>query len=304
VPNPVTITVENPSEILDAGLYGAGALVRLQAAVAEAGPFADVSGTGSDPTTTVELGRRAYTAMDPNGIQSTWYRTRYENVGASRVSDWTDPFQVALEGGLICSLYDVKQRVNIDEDDDTADELLLEFIRHATDDIIGATHRQFVRSPATGTATLLFDVGRDSRELQVPKGIATLTQLEVATQSQPDSGGTYVTVPVADWFLRPVTAERERGWPATKVVITDRPTGAIPHFYAGYNVVRAAIALGFAAVPGDIAGVGESAVVRRWKAKQSGQADIVGSSEFGARTLRFISPEERLVLDRYRVYRV
>ena len=41
------------------------------------------------------------------------------------------------------------------------------------------------------------------RVLTVPKGIATATTLEVAAQSQPESGGTFTTVTAADWFLRP-----------------------------------------------------------------------------------------------------
>jgi hypothetical protein len=302
MPNILRPTAENAAELLNAGAYGVGARIRIQSAVAEAGPFADITGTGSTPTVALVAGTRSYTGFDPNGVLATWYRTRFESLDGTRLSDWTDPFQIGAEGaGGICSLYDVKQRLNIDESDITSDEILLEFIGHVTDDVQGITGRRFVRTPAVGTEVMLFDVGVSSRKFRIAKGIAACTQLEVATQSQPEAAGVYTIVPAADWFLRPVEAERDHGWPATQIVITDRPTGGVAHFSAGYNAVRATIALGWVAVPGDIRAIGEGAVVRRWKAKQSGQADIVGSSEFGARTLRFISPEERDTLTRYSV---
>ena len=72
MPNIVRIHVDNPDELLDPGAYDAGALIRTQSAATEGGAFANLSGTGSDPTLTIASGQQAYLAYDPNGIATTW----------------------------------------------------------------------------------------------------------------------------------------------------------------------------------------------------------------------------------------
>jgi len=299
MPTIVKVTCDQPDEILNTGAYGAGAIIRLQTAATEAGAFADVTGTGSTPTLAIVAGTRVYTGYDPNGLVSSWYRSRYENVGATRLSDWTTAFQVGDEGGGLCSLYDVKQRTGRTASTDTKDdEQIIEFIVQVSSDIMGYTERRFARTPSSGTTTFLFDVECASRELRIPQGIASATTLEVATQSQPESAGTYSTVTAAEWFLRPVTAERTYGWPATRIVISDLSSSS---FYPGYNTVRVTMALGWAQVPGDIRGIAENAVIRRLAAKGSGVATALGSDDFAGRLLRWVSPEERERLDWYRV---
>lgn len=304
MPNVVKMTVEVPDEILNAGAYGAGALIRLQTAATEAGAYSDVSGTGSTPTTTVVSGTRIYTGYDPNGTASTWYRTRFENAGGTRLSDWSDPFQVAAEGtGLLVSLWDVKQALGRTGTTDSGDdELILEHCRRVTDEILGYTGRAFLRIPAAGTDTFLLDVESSGRTLWVAKGLAAVGQLEVATQSQPESGGTYTVVPAADWFLRPTEVDRDHGWPATRIVITDRPTGGIPLFYAGYNTVRlTSSALGWPTPPSDVQGIAERAVVAAFISKGSGTGGtaVVGPAG-GTTILRHLSPADRAKLDWYR----
>jgi len=63
VPNTLTITVENPDQVLNAGLYGAGAVVRVQTGATKTGVFADVSGAGSTPTIPVVTATRSYTGL-------------------------------------------------------------------------------------------------------------------------------------------------------------------------------------------------------------------------------------------------
>jgi hypothetical protein len=293
----LTLTVEEPDAILNAGAYGTGALMRLQWCATETGAFADVSGTGSTPTIAVVTLTRSYAAFDPDGTVSRWYRTRFENAAGTRLSDWSDPFQPAPEGtGLICSLWDVKQALGITGT--TQDEDILEHIRRATSEIMRYTGRRFVRSPASGTTTYLFDVGGSARVLRIPAGIAEASTLEVATSTQPETGGTYTTVPAAEWWLRPVVAERDYGWPATRICISD-VSGSL--FWPGYNTVRVTMALGWETVPYDIAGIGERAAVSGYMSKGSGGANaVVGPS--GAMTLlRNISPADRATLDEYRV---
>ena len=89
----VEIEVEDPDALLNAGMYGAGAVIRLQWSATAAGSYADVSGTGSTPTIALVTLTDSYTGYDPVGTSSTWYRTRYENAGATRLSDWSAVFQ-------------------------------------------------------------------------------------------------------------------------------------------------------------------------------------------------------------------
>jgi len=298
MPNQLKLTAENADELLNASAYGPAAVIQVQSGAAEAGPFSD------DGTVALVAGTRLYTHYDADGTSSTWYRSRFENAAGTTTSDWSAVFQVgAEEAGRICSLYDVTQRLTgtVSANDQ---ELLAEFIAEATTDIQGHTSRRFVRSPLSGTSTFLFDVERDSRTLRVAQGIASLTQLEVATTSQPESGGTYSVVAAADWFLRPTSHERDAGWPATSVVIRDNATGAVPQFHGGYNAVRLTAALGWPSVPADIAGLAVNAVIRRFQARGSGVATALGSEEFGTRILRWVSPEEREKLDWYRVVRI
>lgn len=298
MPNIVKITVEAPDEILNAGAYGAGAVVRLQWSATEGGAYADVSGTGSTPTTAIVSGTRIYTGYDPLGTVSTWYRTRFENVGATRLSDWSTSFQVADEtAGLLCSLYDAKQRLGIT--DTSSDEDLLEIITQVSAEIQGYTGRRFAKTPSSGTGTFYFDVEHSGRVLRVPQGIASMTTLEVATQSQPETGGTFTTVAAGEWFLRPVTAERSYGWPATEVHITDTSSS---YFAPGYNTVRATMALGFAQVPYDIQAVALSATVRNHMSKGSpGGVTALAGPTGQMVILRGIGPQEMATLDRYRV---
>ena len=300
MPNQITILVEDPDAILNAGMYGAAAEVQLQTSATEGGVYADVSGTGSTPTTIVLTGVRSYSGYDPSGTSSSWYRTRFTTAdGTTRVSDWSDPFQVAPEGsGLICALWDVKQELG-EETITTNDELITEKIRQVTAVINGYTGRLFTRNPASGTTTFLFDVPYSTSVLRVPKGIAAATALEVASESQPESGGTYTTVTAGEWFLRPVVAERDFGWPATTIHISDVSSA---YFTEGYNTVRLTGALGWASVPADIQAIGIRASVAAYLSKGSGAGGVAASGPNGSTwILRTISPADRETLDWYAV---
>lgn len=301
MPNVVTVAVENPDQILNAGGFGAGAVIRVQTSATEAGVFADVAGAGSTPTIAIVDPVRVYTGYDPAGIASSWYRTRFENAGGTRLSDWSTAFQVGDEqAGYVCSLYDVKQRLSILATDTTSDETLLEFMGAVTGMFQGHTGRRFVRAPLSGETTYLFDVDRATRTLWIPKGIASASLLEVANQT----GGPYSVVPAGDWFLDPPVQDRNIGWPATRITLSNIPTGAFPLFYPGKRVVRVTMALGFAASPPEISNMGAAAVVRMFRAKQSpgsGADLVVGSPEFGTRVLASLSPGERARLDWYAV---
>lgn len=301
MPNQITITVENPDQILNAGTYAAGAVIRLQTSATEAGAFADVSGTGSTPTIAVVTLVRAYTGYDPNGIASSWYRTRYENAGATRVSDWTPAFQVGDEtAGLLCSLYDVKQDLN--ETGTTNDELILEKIRAVSDEIedyVGAWLAPRPTDPAS-TTTLLFD-GCYGRVLYLERGdrrigIRTLTALGIATFTQPEIGGIYTAATLAQVFLRP----RPNGdGPAWRLEFSDISGG---QFYPGYNTVQVTGSFGPASVAPRIQEIARAATIRRFLGKETATTGVIAlGPDGGVKLLSDISPSMRATLDRIRV---
>ena len=301
MPNPIRIVVENPDEILNAGLYGAGAIIRVQTAATEAGAFADVAGTGSTPTIAVVTNVRSYTGYDPSGTASSWYRTRYENVGATRLSDWTAAFQVGDEtAGFLCSLYDVKQELG--ETGTDRDELIIEKIRQVSADIEGYVGAWLAPRPTdpASTMTLLFDVERSGRSLLLEGnsrrfGIRTLTALSLATTSPPETGGTYTAATLADVLLRPrPTADG----PASHLVLTDTSSS---RFYAGYNTVRVTGSFGPSSVAWNIQGIAIRATTRRVIGKAAGGVAVAVGPEGTEFMLPDISGADRKGLDRIRL---
>jgi hypothetical protein len=304
--NVVRITVEDPDEILNAGLYGAGAVIRLQWSATQAGSFVDVSGTGSTATIPIVTGTRIYTGYDGLGISSTWYRTRYENAGATRTSDWAAAFQVGDEtGGLLCSLYDVKQRMfGTSSVSSNEDETILDIIREVSDDIEDYVGQWLAPRPSdpNSTMTLLFDVpwSWDRRRLLLDRGgrlvgIRTLTALNLATQSQPDTGGTYTAATLADAVLRPSPTS---DGPALRINLN--PYGSTL-FYPGYNTVQATGSFGPAAVAPRIQSVAISAVTRRYLGKETSATAISLGPDGGVQLLADLSPSMRATLDRMRI---
>lgn len=290
--NPIYVTVENPDELLNAGMYGAGAIIRLQSSE-------DNVTFANEATAPLVAATRFYTLYDVSGTSITWYRTRYENVGGTVLSDWSAAFQVGDEtGGLLCSLYNVKQRLT-----GTAtandDELLLGFIRAQSAEVLTYTRRQFTPTSTTYRFDALIgeNLSGDCRTLWVDRGLRSITTLKVASSEQPDTAGTYTTV-TTGYTLRPSEMDREYGWPATRLVLLDTAGVTFTH---GINTVEITGTFGFAAVPLDVSQVVENAVIRRFIAKGSGVATAVGTEDFGTRILRWVAPEERTVLDHYRV---
>jgi hypothetical protein len=278
VPNVLKITVDNPEEILNSGAYGAGALIRVQAAATEAGAFADVSGTGATATLTVVAGTTVYTAYDPSGTATTWYKTRYENVAATRLSDWTPAFQAGgEEGGYLCSLYDVKQRLGITPSNTASDEGLLELIRAVTVEIERLTGRDFTGDRSDQVYT--FDVPEPDSVLYIDRGIQSITTLELATTT----GGAYTATTA--YFLRP----KDRDWvgePYTRIELYQS------WFNEGYDTVKVTGRLGWASVPGEVSRIAQTAVVSQWMTKGSeGPRAVIGESG-RAIILRDVSPAD------------
>jgi len=149
---------------------------------------------------------------------------------------------------------------------------------------------------STPQTALYYLDGDGSRVLWVD--VRAVSELAVASQT----GGSYTVLAAADYFLRPQPLDREPGWPATRIELSDYPVSGYWYFPAGYNTVRLKAVLGWPAIPDEITDVALTMAVRAWHARQSGQTDIVGTDETGAPVVsRYISGRDRETLKRYRV---
>lgn len=289
-------TVENPDELL-AWPASDGPINRIQLERSATGGGTGFSNIGS---ITITAGTRFYTHYDGAGTATDWYRWYVSNAGNTFPSSsnriYSDEQQPGAEAGSgqLCSLHDVKQRMGLDESNTDEDESILEFIGEVSIDIMGYTHREFV--PFVGTRT--FDIGRASPNLWIPKGIRSVTTLGYATSSQPDTGGSYTALTAADFHLRPLTHDRSRGWPATRIELDW--LGALRSFFPGHSTVQITGSFGWAEPPADIAGIAASAVTRRFLGKESAATLISLGPEGGIRLLNDISPAMQAKLDWYR----
>jgi hypothetical protein len=292
----VTVTVEGPDDIRNAGQFGTSALVRLQTSATQGGTYADVSGTGSTPTIAVLAATRSYSGFDPNGIVSSWYRVRYESGDASRTSPWSAAFQVGDEtAGLICSVYDVQQELG---DTLTANdrENVIEKIRQVTVAIEGMTGRWFVPRPLSGTAT--YRVGTSGlQRIRFAKGIRSVTSLGIASSNQPASGGTYSLASASDYWLDPPEMDRDAGWPATGIILNSTSSLRLSYASFGAEIVGA---FGWDAVPADIQGVAVRAIVRRYIGKGGGGVSVAVGPSGTEFLLPDMSGADRATLDYYR----
>lgn len=312
MPNIVKITVENPDEIRNAGAYDTGAFVRLQWSATSSGAYADVSGTGSTPTIPILAATRLYTGYDPNGITSTWYRTRYENAGATRLSDWTTAFQVGDEtAGLLCSLYDVKQRMfGTSEISANEDETILDIIREVSDDIEDYVGQWLAPRPTDpgSEMTLTFDVSYNAgygprRSIIVDRGhrlcgIRSFSAIGIATTDQPDVGGIYTAAFPADVLMRPWPSA---DGPAYELVFSRSSSGSYNLFYPGRNTLQMTGRYGPAAVAPRVQGVAIAGVTRRYLGKETASPTVALGPDGDVRLLADLSPAMRATLDRMRI---
>lgn len=133
-----------------------------------------------------------------------------------------------------------------------------------------------------------------------PLGIASTTKLEVA----PYTGATMVEVPAADYFLMPHPQDRDPGWPATEIHMTDIPSASNgqPYFASGYNTVRITGDFGWTAIPFEVREVAINLFLALWRSRSAGTSDVFTIGPDGERTFeRALSDKDRRTINRYQV---
>lgn len=212
---------------------------------------------------------------------------------------------MATAVGTYATLTLAKQRLGWGTATTTDDALLQTICDQVNGWVESSTGR--IIAPYAGTYT--FD-GYDAYEtssalvrlgwvstLPVRRGLVSLASLELAAQT----GYPFVTVPTTDYFLEP--SQPEPGWPYFRVVLTDIPTSGnqFAYFPPGFQNVRLAGTFGWPAIPDELTDVALTTVVRAWNARQAGQADIVGTDEYGKPLVsRYVSGRDRETISRFK----
>ncbi len=143
-----------------------------------------------------------------------------------------------------------------------------------------------------------FSAQEGGRLMPISNGIVAATSVEVALYT----GGPFSLIPGTDWYIRPTPLEREPGWPGTELWMTNIPSGGntTPYFPPGFANVRVAGSFGWPAILDDVTDIALTAAIRAWNARQGGQADIIGSDEFGKPIVsKILSARDRERLRRY-----
>lgn len=290
--NKLSITVQDPADLLASGAYGTGALIRVERSTSSS--FAT---TTEITTIALVAGTLLYEYWDNGGTAGSWYRTRYSKATPSVAGDYSaysSPFQVTSR---LTSLDDVKVRLGIPSSNTASDDLL-----GAAIDASGSAITSYVGFfvGPSGDTVRIYD-GRDATRrgtrLWIRGGILTLTQVRIADYT----GGTLNTGSLADFIPGPPAHSRRPDQPALYIDISDTPDGNYPWFPPGLQNVELTGTFGYAAVPYDVWDVATSLAVRQFQARQSGQrgAVNVGIDSFQS-AYPFLTRADLSILDTYR----
>lgn len=198
--------------------------------------------------------------------------------------------------GQYAALAPLKLRLSIT---DAADDALLQSMCDQVNQFV-ETRTGRVLAPLPSATWLLDGWGavEGGRCLLLPRGVVSLSLVENATFT----GGPFGTVPAADWFLRPLPAERQPGWPCTELWMTNIPSpgNSAPAWYPGYGTVRLTGVQGWPAIPDDVALLALDAAVGLWRARSSGGPDSVTVGVDGERTIsRLLTTADWATLSKY-----
>lgn len=205
----------------------------------------------------------------------------------------------------LCTTAQVKARINPAGVSDAVDDTLIsELIDQVSSWIEGYTGRKLL---SVGSADYYFDT-RSGYVLRIPFGIQSVSFLGVATSAQPDSGGTYTTVPASDYLLRPRTQDGPIGWPYTEIWISRATlTGTIARFVTAQNGAKVTMVAGFATTPPDVQAVAIDATVAAYQNRKIGTSGVIGAE--GDAIVPWVSffsagSPQRATLNRYRYHTI
>ena len=193
-----------------------------------------------------------------------------------------------------CTAQNVKTRLGIS--DSTDDTLIGNVVDQVNDYIEAQTWRPI--GPSSGTATFDgIEDCTDNRTLYVRQGIRSITSITVA----PSTGASPVTGTVADFVILPRVQNRRPGWPGFEVRIKDTVTGPVSAFAPGFGDIVIVGDFGWESIPPSLTELAEALAVRTWHARQSGQADVVGSDANGEPIVsRLVSKKDKMLLQSFR----
>lgn len=176
----------------------------------------------------------------------------------------------------------------------------------------GYCDRRFYTS--TGDETIDFDGPRDrqSRVWHPSFDIASVTSLQLATDSIAASSGTYTTISTGDIYLQPY--DREAGWPAAWVELPETESGTygssapFMYFQHGLRTGRFVGKRGWNSTspestnfPPEIRMATAELVVKMFRTRESGMANSIGFGDVGTALVeRHLSPLTRDLIERYR----
>ena len=302
MPNVLTITADNPDGLLNAGAYGAGALIRVQSSATEAGSYADLTGTGGTATIALVTGTRAYNAYDPAGTATTWYKTRYESSTGTRTSDYSEAFQAGTSIDAYASADMLRHHARSGALTDALDEdgpLVLLALEAAARAIDTACGRDFRTAGAVVSARyfqplqLYTAEGRLARNMIVPvSDVFDATGMIVTFDTT--GNGSYTTVTTA-YRLGPVNAAA-RQMPYTRLIFD---SGTYPPDWDASVKVEAL--WGWDRTPGTIVQANLVQAARFLK-RRDAPFGVAGSPELGneMRLLSKLDPDVALMVGAYK----
>lgn len=279
----VTVTLtEDPADLI-AG-YGAGAKLYLDSATSETGSYANVTSTA------LVVGTTVYEFWDSAGTSSTWYRSRAGNSGGSAFGAYSSPFQ-ATSLAAYASLMDLRETMDLP--DASRDNLLLDYLVDASEQVDIDCHRRFHRDPqVSGDRTVYVDVERAGCASLVsatgnggyctdglPLDILSVTTLRIRYSESDDYAA--VTAGDAGYLLQPGVGPGRAGvdWPYEDIVLS--PLASVTSWPRGRRAVELVCARGFPQVPSLV----RRAVIdkaREWyRAGPGGGRQSSGVNQFG-----------------------
>jgi hypothetical protein len=296
--NVIRLYCPNPEELLNASYLGAGTLLHVESSATQVGGYAELG------TVALVAGTYYYAYYHTAGTPGLWYQTRYSNAGGSTFTAYSTAWQ---DGGptTLSRLERLRRLVNPDVVPGSAADLandgqLLLIAQQVTDLIHTMIERYFLPIPMdSGTATMTFDgqwgnqkaygqgwggQGSPNRpdRLFIAAGVRSITSLKLRLGG---TGSAQVTVPAANYVIRPTLQERDPGQPGQWIELV-YPQG-YTFMLMGSDVIEVVGTFGYASVPPLIEAISDRTCLRAWRARSSGLGESIGGPETGGSYIKW-----------------